>query len=145
MKNSPIDPRLQQRLAEAEVRLQELDAELSDPAVSGDPDRLRTLGQERAEVEPVVGVGKELARVAEELGQARVLVEESDDPEMKELAEEEVEALQQELEALTQKAKELLVPKDPLEDRPAVVEILLYKSRSIILFLLRLFGFRCSA
>ncbi len=123
MKNPIVDPRLVQRLTEAEDRLSEVDAELSDPAVAGDPDKLRTLGIERSELEPIARTAQEIRRLSEEYLSAQSLAEESDDPEMRDLAEEELAGLEEQLSAATQKAKELLVPDDPLEDRPAVVEV----------------------
>jgi peptide chain release factor 1 len=123
MKSSTVDPRLAQRLAEAETRLDEVDRALSDPEVVGDPDLLKTLGQERAELEPVVRAGREISRLEEAYDGALELARESDDPEMRALAEEELDALREALEALVQDARELLIPSDPLEDRPAVVEV----------------------
>jgi peptide chain release factor 1 len=110
-------------LAEAEERLVEVDRQLSDPTVAGDPDQLRTLGQERAELEPIVRAGRELLRLQEEYEGALELAQDSDDPEMQALAEEEVEGVRERLAVLSQSARELLVPSDPLEDRPAVVEV----------------------
>ncbi len=123
MMNPIVDPRLVQRLAEAEARLEEVDRELSNPAVAGDPERLRVLGQERAELEPVARAGSRLRRLVEEHEAALGLAEESDDEEMRDLAREEMEGLRDRLAALAEEARELLVPSDPLEDRPAVVEI----------------------
>jgi len=123
MKNPTVDPRLLKRLAEAEARLKEIDEELSDPVVSGDPGRLRPLGRERSELEPIVSTGQLVRRLLEEFDSARDLAEESDEPEMRELAEEEMEGLSERLSVLAKEARELLVPKDPLEDRPAVVEV----------------------
>jgi len=123
MKSSILDPRLAQRLAEAEARLAEVDQALSDPAVSADPDQLRTLGQERAELEPVVQTGQALLRLHAAYEGAAELARSSEDPEMRALAEEEVETLEGRLDPLIQEVRELLVPSDPLEDRPAVVEI----------------------
>lgn len=112
-----------QRLAEAETRLGEVDQALSDPVVSADPDQLRTLGQERAELEPVVRVGRELLRLQDAHDGAAELARDSEDPELRALAEEEVENLRQRLDTLVQEARKLLVPSDPLENRPAVVEV----------------------
>jgi len=123
MKSSNLDPRLAQRLAEAEARLAEVDQALADPAVSADPDQLRTLGQERADLEPLVQAGQALLRLHAALEDAAELARSSEDPEMRALAEEEVEALEGRLDTLDQEVRELLVPSDPLEDRPAVVEI----------------------
>jgi peptide chain release factor 1 len=123
MTMSTLDPRLVQRLAEAEARLAEIDLQLSSPAVSADPDRLRTLGQERAELEPVVETGKDLIRLQREYEGVLEIARESDDPDMRAMAEEELEGVGGKLEALTLRVRELLVPSDPLEDRPAVVEV----------------------
>lgn len=123
MKNPIVDPRLLQRLAEAEARIGEVDVELSDPAVIGDQEKLRALGMERSDLEPVVTVSRELRRLQEEYESTRGLAEGSDDPEMRELAEEEMEGLGERISSLAEGARELLIPKDPLEDRPAVVEV----------------------
>jgi peptide chain release factor 1 len=123
MTKSILDPRLAQRLAEAEARLAEVDRQLSSPTVSADPDRLRTLGQERAELEPVVNTGRELVRLQREYDGALEIARESDDPEMRAMAEDEVEGVGEKVEALSLRVRELLVPSDPLEDRPAVVEV----------------------
>ena len=123
MKNPILDPRLAQRLAEAEARLAEVDRQLSDPAVSADPARLRTLGQERAEIEPVVQAGRKLLSLEAQYEGALEIARESDDPEMRAMAEEEVDGVGQKVEELSRTVRELLIPSDPLEDRPAVVEV----------------------
>ena len=108
---------------EARQRLGDVEAELASPEVLTDPDRLRVLGQERAELDPIVQCSEELERGFEELAGAQELADEAEDPEMAALAAEEVKALEQTIETLTARARELLIPRDPLEDRPAVVEI----------------------
>jgi len=118
-----LDPRMRQRLLGAEERLVELDRLLSDPDVVSDMTRLRELGRERAHVEPVVSTGKELLTAFDEHAGAKELVEESEDAEMRAMAEEEMAELEARIEVLTARARELLIPKDPLEDRAAVVEI----------------------
>jgi peptide chain release factor 1 len=123
MKTPELDPRLLQRLAEAEARLAEVDEALSDPSVAADPDQLRSLGRERADLEPLAVAGRDIFRLRDEFESARSLGEETEDPEMKALADEEMAGLGSELSALLVEVRKLLVPKDPLEDRPAVVEV----------------------
>jgi peptide chain release factor 1 len=123
MKNHLVDPRLIQRLTEAEARLIEVDRELSNPGVVGDPERLRNLGRERSDLEPMVTLSEKLRDLQEQHSSTRSLADESDDPEMRELAEEELAGLEGQVEALVREARDLLVPHDPLEDRPAVVEV----------------------
>lgn len=96
---------------------------MADPAVATNPDRLRTLGQERAELVDAVTLGRELRALEEELRGARELAAEADDADMRAMAEDEVEALHTRIEDVTTRMRQALVPRDPLEDRPAVVEI----------------------
>ena len=118
-----VDERLLKRLREAQERFGDLESELASPDVVQNLDRLRTLGQERAELDPVIRVADELLGLLQEHEGARELVTETDDPEMRSLAEDEITSLEAQLEALEVKARKLLIPKDPLEDRAAVVEI----------------------
>ena len=116
------DPRLLQRLGDARTRFAELDEQLADPDVLRDPDRLRTLGQERAALEPAVREGSQLLELLSELEGAREMVE-STEGEMRELAVEEVQSLEERIGPLTESVREHLLPRDPLDDRPAVLEI----------------------
>ncbi len=116
------DPRLLDRLAEVGRRFAELDEQLADPSVLKDPDRLRVLGQERAAVEPAVRAGETLRRLLEELDGAREMAE-SSEGDMLELAQEEVRDLEGRIAPLLEDVRELLLPKDPMDDRPAVLEI----------------------
>ncbi len=123
MKNPFDDPRVLQRLAEAAARLKEVDQKLSDPSASRDRDSLRDLGRERAELDPIVRAGEEFQRLREELESAETLAEDSEEADMRDLAEEEIGDLEERLSTLALEIRELLVPQDPLEDRPAVVEV----------------------
>ncbi|MGB1842366.1 MAG: peptide chain release factor 1 [Longimicrobiales bacterium] len=123
MKAPTLDPRLDARLAEAERRLEGVEEALASPDVLSSPDRLRELGQERAWLDPIVRAGTALRGALAECDGAVELLDGSTDPDMAALAEEEVGLLQQRIEELSQKVKELLIPPDPLGDRPAVVEI----------------------
>jgi peptide chain release factor 1 len=123
MKTPDLDPRLEQRLGEAEKRFAEMDAALADPSVLSRPDKLRELGQERSALEPVVRSGSDLRAALEEHRGAAELLEAADEAELRRLAEEEMEALELRIDALVAQVRELLVPRDPVEDRAAVVEI----------------------
>jgi len=116
------DERLEERLAEAERRFAQLDQQLTDSAVLQDHGLLREVGRERSALEAVVRAGGELRRVADDLEQAREVLRDAD-PELRELAQEEAASLEVRLEALSLEVRELLIPKDPMDDRPAVVEV----------------------
>src|SRR5690606_6362463 len=123
MRTPTLDPRLDEKLSEAERRFSELDAALASPEVLSSPEKLRSLGQERAHLEPVVTSGRSLrAALAEHRG-ALELLEETDDPDMRALAEAELSMLEERIETLLAEVKDLLVPEDPMADRAAVVEI----------------------
>ncbi len=123
MKSPNIDPRLQQRLEEAELRLPEVDSQLASPEVLSSPKRLKDLGRERARLDEIVTASRELRSAIEGQSEAVELLQETDDPEMKGLAEEEISVLGKRIEQLALQVRELLIPPDPLEDRAAVVEI----------------------
>jgi peptide chain release factor 1 len=116
------DPRLLQRLRDVRARFAELDEQLADPSVLQDPDRLRQLGQERAVLEPAVRSGQTLEGLLVELEGAREMVG-SSEGEMLELAVAEVSDLEARLGPLLEQVRELLLPRDPMDDRPAVLEI----------------------
>ncbi|MEX0979977.1 MAG: peptide chain release factor 1 [Gemmatimonadota bacterium] len=123
MREHVLDARLEKRLLEVVERFEIVSVQLTDPEVVRDLDRLRRLGQERAELEPVVDAYREIRTVLEELRGAREIAAETEDPEMRAMADDEVEGLEARYERLTGRARRLLIPKDPLEDRPAVVEV----------------------
>lgn len=112
-----------ERIAELLRRHEALTAELTDPEVLGDRTRLRAVAQEHAELTPVVEAVGRLRRLQEELTAARALAEGSEDPELTELATEEVTRLEEAVGGVNGELRNLLVPKDPLADRAAVVEI----------------------
>jgi peptide chain release factor 1 len=117
-----LDERLEQRMTEAEGRFAQLDEQLSDPAVYRDQDKLRILGQERSALEPVVRAAAELRRLVHDLEQAREVLADGD-PELRELARDEATEFEQRFEGLALRVRELFLPKDLMEDRPAVVEV----------------------
>lgn len=114
--------RLRARLNEAVERAAQVERKLADPEVSKDSKKLAELGREHSHLEEVVALAKKLERAEEELAGVREL-EESDDPEMAAEASMEVERLEEEIESLELKIKPVLLPPDPLDDRPAIVEI----------------------
>lgn len=114
-----MDDRIQEILR----RFDALNSQLMDPDVLADADRLREIAREHAELTPAAETARRLGRVRSQLEDAREMAGGSDDPELAELAEAEVEELEAEEEALAEELKRLLMPKDPLADRAAVVEI----------------------
>jgi peptide chain release factor 1 len=110
------------RIHEALKRYDELTSQLADPAVLGARDKLRDVAKEHSELAAVAELARQLDRVRTQLADARQIMTGSD-VEMAELAEAEVADLTAEEERLLAQLRAHLMPKDPLADRAAVVEI----------------------
>jgi peptide chain release factor 1 len=110
------------RIPQLRQRHRDLTDRLADPAVLGDRDTLRKVAQEQAELSPIIEVADRLERVRLQRDEVRQLLA-GDDPEMAELAAAEAAELAEAEERLGVELRSLLLPKDPLADRAAVVEI----------------------
>jgi peptide chain release factor 1 len=111
---------LRQQFERLALRLNELDANLSDPQVSADIQRYRTLSREQAEVADVVGRYRLYQQREADLAEAREM---QSDPEMAELAREEIAAALADVERLQLELQTALIPRDADDDRNAFVEI----------------------
>ncbi len=114
---------LTRQVRERAARQQELAELMATPAVTGDPARMRELGREHAEVTPIVDAGSAYLVILDQLQQAEELAAGTEEPELADLARAEVEELTARREEMEARLERLLVPKDPLDDRPAVMEI----------------------
>jgi len=114
---------LDAKLAGVERQYDEVSAELARPEVASHPDSLRRLGRELARLEPVVTAYRQLRATREELAGARELRDAGSDDELRTLARDEVERLEQEEARLLDELKVLLLPRDPNDDRDVIVEI----------------------
>jgi peptide chain release factor 1 len=110
------------RVQETLRRYDELTERLADPALLNAKDKFREVAREHADLTPIAEVARELERVRSELGDARQMMS-GGDVELAELAEAEVAELASQETRLAEELRQLLVPKDPLADRSAVVEI----------------------
>jgi peptide chain release factor 1 len=95
---------------------------LSDPRTLRDAKLRASLGREHQRLLEVVALAKRLAKSDDDLAQARGLVS-IDDPELAAEARAEVERAEQEIAAMEERAKPLLIPEDPLNERPCIMEI----------------------
>src|SRR5438094_242745 len=113
---------MEARLRQALQRAAEVERLLADPAVARDPVQLQGLGREHARLAPIVRLAERLARLESELEQARELAGEAD-PELVALVQADLARLPVEIAALTAELQALLIPRDPHDDRDAIVEI----------------------
>ncbi|MGH7719151.1 MAG: peptide chain release factor 1 [Gemmatimonadaceae bacterium] len=110
------------RLADALARAEEVERQLSSPQTVRDAGRLAELGREHRRLEPVIDLGGKLLKLEHELVQARELVS-LDDPELAAEARAEEARLAARITELEAALTPLLIPRDPLDDRAAIVEV----------------------
>ena len=110
------------KLKSIEKRFLELEGLLSNPDIIKDRNAYQAYSREHADLNPVVAAYREYADVLAELESSQDLLQDSD-PEIKELAREEVARLSAEQERLESDLKTLMIPKDPLDDKNVIVEI----------------------
>ncbi|MCL2918091.1 peptide chain release factor 1 [Shewanella litorisediminis] len=103
-------------------RNEEVLALLSDASIISDQDRFRALSKEYAQLEDVVKGFKAYQQAVADLETAKEMLEE-DDPELKEMAQEEIKSAKASLELLEAELQILLLPKDPNDEANAFVEI----------------------
>jgi peptide chain release factor 1 len=110
------------RVRAALDRAEQLEAERSSALTARDPAKLKALGKEHARLAPIVRAGQQYLKAAADLGAARELAAGAD-AEMAGLAREEIVQLEPQVAGLENELAELLTPRDPLDDRDAIVEI----------------------
>lgn len=101
-------------------RLVELDREFSSEDAARDMDAFRALGRERAEIEPVVALYDAYRQAEADCVSAREMLS---DPEMRELAQSELESCAARIEALEGELQRALLPRDPSDERNLFLEI----------------------
>ena len=108
------------KLTAAESRYDQLMAEMADPAVQADTVKFRTHSKELAEMQPLIEHFRQYKEVAEQLAATEELMK---DPDMRELAQEELTSLQARRDTLLAELRVLLIPKDPHDAKNVVLEI----------------------
>jgi len=111
---------IRDKLEQLAHRKAELDALLGDEAATRDMDNYRKLTREHAEIEPVVALYDAYRGAGADIEAARAMLV---DPEMKALAEEEIESAQARMSGLEDELQKALLPRDPNDDRNLFLEI----------------------
>jgi peptide chain release factor 1 len=112
-----------ERLKEIAKKHEDLVVQQADPEIAVDPIRSRQVAQKLAELAPVVAAYRDYSSTASELEGAREIVTESDDDEMRQMAEAEIDELTKRLEDIDERLKVLLLPVDPNDRRNVILEI----------------------
>ncbi len=108
------------KIEELERRYQELEALLSDPSVISNQPEFRKLSREHSDLSELVAAYRRYRKVLVDISDNRELLA---DPDMKEMAEDELKSLEEEKERLDADIRLLLLPKDPNDDKSVILEI----------------------
>ncbi len=115
-----MTPSIRRKLDELAERHQEVALLMAQPDAVADAHRFRELSREYAQLEPLVSSLKSYDDIARSLGAAEAMLR---DPEMRELAQSEIAALQADRESLEQRLNLLLLPKDPRDEANLFLEV----------------------
>ncbi len=111
-----------QRLDSVEEKFIELEKRLSDPEIVSNMEEYRKVAKEHSELEPIVKTYRHYKEILQELEDNRELLED-DDEEIQQLAKEEIARLKSERAEVEKKLKELLIPRDPNDEKNVILEI----------------------
>src|SRR4051812_10915659 len=111
------------RLQAVEDRYDRLNELLSDPSIVNDPKKLRDYSKEQSDIQDTVHAYREYKVVREQLKEARDMLDEKLDSDMREMVKEEMGELEDQVEELEARLKILLIPKDPNDDKNVIMEI----------------------
>lgn len=105
------------------ARFDEISTLITDPSVIGDQQRYIKLSKEYKDLENIMAARDEYSKLIKNLDESKQILLTEDDPEMKEMAREEVAACEERKPQLEEEIKILLIPKDPEDSKNAVLEI----------------------
>jgi peptide chain release factor 1 len=111
-----------EKLRDIETRYDQLTEELGDPAILGDQERFQQIAKAHADLTELVGKYREWRGVGEQAAETRALLQESE-PELREMAEEELRTLSDRGQRLERELTLMLLPKDPNDEKDTLIEI----------------------
>ncbi len=110
------------KLDELEQQYMQIETDLSDPEIFSNQEKYRKLSKSHSDLGPIVSTYREYRRVVSEMEENRELARDKD-PEIRELAQSELDGLQEKKEKLEEDLKMQLVPSDPLDHKNIILEI----------------------
>ena len=114
---------MNERLCSLLKRHEELAALIQDPDLVKDQKKYRSTMKEYSQLNEIAEIQSEIENTSRQIEDARVLIQEEKDSEMRELAKEELKELETRLSDSEDKLKFLLIPKDPLDEKNIIMEI----------------------
>lgn len=112
-----------ERLEGVKLRFEEVGQLITDPDIIADMKRYVKLNKEYKDLEPLVDAYKEYKNLLSNIADAREIISKGKDDELREMAKEELEELHERKVPLEDKIKMLLLPKDPEDEKNAILEI----------------------
>ncbi|MDD8030963.1 MAG: peptide chain release factor 1 [Acidobacteriota bacterium] len=113
-----------QELKGVESRYKQINALLSDPNISSNPQKIRELSRERSELAPIIRQYEDYKKVIKEIKETEaILTDNKSDQDLKLLASSELEQLREKKHWLEQELKKLLLPKDPKDEKNVILEV----------------------
>ncbi|MCY4403268.1 MAG: peptide chain release factor 1 [Candidatus Poribacteria bacterium] len=112
-----------EKLKDIQNKFIDVEKSLSDPAQISNPQRLQELSKLHAELSPIVSAYKDYKQLETAIEDTQMMLDEESDEDMLELAQEELNQLENQQENLIESLKMLLVPKDPNDEKNVIIEI----------------------
>ena len=104
-------------------KYKKLEEQLADPEVIADMKKFVQLNKDYKELQPIIAAGLEYKRLTDELAQAKDILMNEKDEDLKEMARDEIAEIEPKLPDMEQNIKLLLIPADPDDSKNAMVEI----------------------
>ena len=114
---------MNERLISLLKRYEELSLLIQDPQLVKDQNRFRNVMKEHSHLDEIAGAHSAVEKLEKQIEETKTLIHDEKDPEMKELARQELKELEIDFEKTAEKLKFLLIPKDPLDEKNIIMEI----------------------
>jgi peptide chain release factor 1 len=113
-----------EELEEIKEKYRQLTESLSDPSLASNPQKIKKVAKERADLEPIVKKYEEYQKIVKGIEDSEeILKDSSNEADIKELAEEELEHLREKEEEVKEELRILLLPEDPNDEKDVIMEI----------------------
>ena len=114
---------LLKKLNELDKRFEEVNKQVQDPELVKDQKKYKDVMREHGHLTDVLEVGNEYRKALKGIEDAKMMITAEDDPEMKEMAREEMKELEEKVPQLEEQIKLKLIPPDPLDEKNIILEI----------------------
>ena len=112
-----------ERIEELETKYDMLTRKINNPEIIGEQAVWRLYMKEHSELSPIVEKYRDYKKARQDLADAKEMLEQSNDEELRQLAKDEIRLLQEQIERSTEDLKLMLAPKDPNDEKNVIVEI----------------------